>query len=157
MSNSVICPIARTTDLTIEELPVETVIYDHKRNRIHCLNQSTSFIWRRCDGKVKIEEIAALLPEVGVPGDLDVVRRALKVLKRAHLLEAGPSFAVSKLPSRRQLVRRLGLAGTTAAVLPTITSTVAPTPAMAKSGDRHTHDKKPKKPKKNHNDLDFFN
>jgi hypothetical protein len=136
--------------LTIEELALETVVYDHKRNRMHCLNPSTSFIWRRCDGQTKLEEIAARLPEVDLPADLDVVRGALKALDRAHLLEGEPSFATSELPSRRKLVQRLGLAaGAAASVLPVITSAVAPTPAMAKSGDKHDNDKKPKTEKKN--------
>jgi hypothetical protein len=145
VSDSLLRPVARKTDLTIEELPLETVVYDHKRNRMHCLNQSTSLIWQRCDGQAKIEDLAALLPEVGLPSDSDIVRQALKALDLAHLLEGDPGFATSELPSRRQLVQRLGLAtGTAAAVLPVIASAIAPTPAMAKSGDRHHHEKKPK-------------
>lgn len=147
LNNSQIGPVSRKTDLTIEELALETVVYDHKRNRMHCLNPSTSFIWRRCDGQTKLEEIAARLPEVDLPADLDVVRGALKALDRAHLLEGEPSFAISELPSRRKLGQRLGLAA--ASVLPVITSAVAPTPAMAKSGDKHDNDKKPKKEKNN--------
>jgi hypothetical protein len=148
VNHSLICPVARKTDLTIEKLPSEMIVYDRLRNRMHCLNRSTSFIWQRCDGQTKLEEIATQLPEVGLPADLDVVRRALKDLERAHLLEGEPAFAGSELPSRRRLVQKLGLAaGAAAAVLPMITSAVAPTPAMAKSGDKHDHgkDKKPKK------------
>src|SRR6185437_470263 len=137
MENLPIGPIARKTDLTVEDLPSETVVYDHKRHRIHCLNRSTSFIWQRCDGRTRIEDMAAHLPEAGLPADLDIVRRALKALDRAHLLDQSPAFLQSDLPSRRQLVQRLGLAaGSAAALLPAIASAVAPTPAMVKSGDK---------------------
>lgn len=148
VNHSPICPIARKADLNIEELPSEMIVYDRLRNRMHCLNRSTAFIWRHCDGQTRLEHIAALLPEVDLPADLDVVRRALKDLERVHLLEGGLAFAESELPSRRTLVQRFGLAA--AAVLPVITSAVAPTPVMAKSGDRHGHNrgKKPKKDKK---------
>jgi hypothetical protein len=154
MNHALICPLARKTDLTIEELPSEMIVYDHLRNRMHCLNRSASFIWRRCDGQTEIGKITAQLPEVSLPADLDVVRRALKDLERVHLLEGAPAFAGSELLSRRTLVQRLGLAaGAAASVLPVITSAVAPTPAMAKSGDKHDKDKKPKKEKKS--DLFF--
>jgi hypothetical protein len=141
LKNTTNGPLARKADLTIEDLPPEIIVYDHKRNRIHCLNPSTSFIWQRCDGRTTIEDIAAGLPEIGLPADLDIVRRALKDLARTHLLADDQAFANSSLPSRRMLVRRLGLAaGSAATLLPAIRSIVAPTPAMAKSGDSHTPD-----------------
>lgn len=141
MENSTIGPLARKADLTIEDLPSEVVVYDHKRNRIHCLNQSTSFIWKLCDGRRKAEDIAAHLPEIGLPADLDIVRRALKQLARTHLLADEAASTSFPLPSRRALVRRLGsTAGSAVALLPAIRSIVAPTPAMARSGDSHTPD-----------------
>ena len=136
MENSPVGPIARNTDLTVESLPSETVVYDHQRNCIHCLNQSTSFIWQRCDGQTTIEGMAARLPEAGLPADPDIVRRALKQLNRAHLLTDQSGFFESDLPSRRKLVSRLGLAtGSAALLLPAIKSIAAPTAAKAKSGE----------------------
>lgn len=138
MENSAAQPLARKADLTIEYLPSEVVVYDHKRNRIHCLNQSTSFIWRSCDGRTSIGDMTATLPKIGLPADPDIVRRALKDLARTHLLTNEREYANSDLPSRRTLVRRLGLAaGSAATLLPAIRSIVAPTPAIAKSGDSH--------------------
>lgn len=150
MENSSWGPVARRADLTIEYLPAELVVYDHQRNRMHCLNRSTSLIWRLCDGHTTIEQIAARLPEVNLPADLDIVRQALKALDRAQLLAGKPQFAESGLPTRRQLVHRLGLAaGSAAALLPAIASATAPTPATAKSGDKG---QRPKKPKKDNSD-----
>lgn len=138
MEISEITPLARKADLTIEDLPSEMVVYDHQRHRIHCLNRSTSFIWQRCDGRTQIKDIAAGLPEVGLPADLEIVRRALKTLDHAHLLEGETAFSNSELPSRRTLVRRLGLAaGSAAVLLPAVRSMKAVTPLMARSGDTH--------------------
>jgi hypothetical protein len=150
MENSAIMPLARKTDLTVEDLPTEMVVYDHKRHRIHCLNRSTSFIWQRCDGRTKIEDIAAGLPEVGLPADSDIVRRALKSLNRAHLIDGEQAFPDAVLPSRRTLVRRLGLAaGTAAILLPAVRSVKAITPITARSGDSHgPHPPQPPKPPK---------
>ena len=68
MENSSIGPVTRTMNLTLETLGSETVVYDHERHRVHCLNESTSFIWRECDGRTQIEEIAIRLPEMGLAG-----------------------------------------------------------------------------------------
>jgi Coenzyme PQQ synthesis protein D (PqqD) len=161
MENSSLGPVTRKADLTIEDLPAELVVYDRQRNRMHCLNRSTSFIWRLCDGHTTVEQIATRLPQVDLPADLDIVRRALKALEQAHLLVGKPQFAESGLPTRRQLAHRLGLAaGSAAALLPAIASATAPTPATAKSGDQDKSKDKDKdksgdknnKPKKNGQD-----
>jgi hypothetical protein len=149
MQYSRIRPLARKSDLTVEDFPAEMVVYDHKRHRIHCLNRSTSFIWQRCDGRTEMEEIASHLPKAGLPADTEIVRQALKALDRAHLLEGEPVFFDLGLPSRRQLVKRLGLtAASSAALLPAITSAVAPTPVMAASADRHGNVQPPPPPPK---------
>ena len=131
-------PVARQKDLIVEKLASESVVYDQKRHRMHCLNGSTSLIWQACDGQTTIEDIAARLPTVGLPADVDIVKRALQDLDLAHLLVSRPAFLESGLPSRRSLVHKLGLAaGLAATLLPAITTAVAPTPAMALSDDTH--------------------
>ena len=54
-------PIARTTDLTIEALPSETVVYDTTNHRVHCLNEMAGLIWRHCDANSSVEQIAGRL------------------------------------------------------------------------------------------------
>ena len=146
MEYSPVGPIARKTELTVENLPSETVVYDHQSHCVHCLNQSTSLIWQQCDGQTTIEDMAARLSEAGLPPDLEIVKRALKHLNRAHLLTDQPAFVVSDLPSRRNLISRLGLAaGAAGILLPTIKSKAAPSAAQAKSGDQPPKYKPPKK------------
>jgi hypothetical protein len=140
MRPSVTGPIARNSELTVEHLSTETIVYDHKRHRIHCLNPTLAFVWQQCDGHTSVQEIAERLPDaVNLPADHDIVWVALRRLTKIHLLTGElPDFASNELPSRRELVQRLAALGTAAAALiPAATSIVAPTPSMAFSQDIH--------------------
>jgi hypothetical protein len=130
-------PLVKATELIIEEFPSETIVYDTKRHRAHCLNQTASLILQHCDGHTSIEEIAKLLSQtLGAPADLDIVRLGLRELNDCSLL-AGES-ADPNVVSRRELAKRLAVfGGAFIALLPAITSIVAPTPAMAKSADSY--------------------
>ena len=80
-------PLARTDGLIIEDLALETVIYDPASHHAHSLNKTVSFIWKQCDGQTTEEEIAKRLPDhLGLPPDPDVVRLAVQQLSRAGLL-----------------------------------------------------------------------
>ena len=108
------------------------------------MNPTLSFVWKQCDGQTTDEEIANRLAEhVGLPPDTNVVQLALRQLSGADLLTSESVAGIThEFPSRRELAKRVALLGTSAAVLmPVLSSIVAPTPSMAKSGD----DKKDKK------------
>lgn len=128
-------PIARIDGLIVEHVGAETVVYDTASHRVHSLNRTTSFVWQQCDGRTTAEEIVRRLADhLGLPPDPDIVRMALRQLSRAELLASKSADIVQTLPSRRELARRLTLAGASAAALvPAITSILAPTPSMAKS------------------------
>jgi hypothetical protein len=51
-------PTARSAHLTIQELPEETLVYDHRNNKAHCLNRTTALVWKLCDGRTSLAEIA---------------------------------------------------------------------------------------------------
>lgn len=51
-------PLKPRTDLTIEEVDGEFVVLDRLNERIHQLNATASFIWRRCDGGTDAHTIA---------------------------------------------------------------------------------------------------
>lgn len=131
-------PIAKT-GLIVEELAVETIVYDPETHQAHCLNKTVGFIWKQCDGKTSAAQMAEQLPgQAGLPADPDIVRLALCELSRAELL-TGDSIGelVQTLPSRRELVRRLALLGTSAAaLLPAVSSVVAATPSSTRSDPR---------------------
>ncbi len=128
-------PVARTTELIVEALPSETIVYDTTNHRVHCLNETASLIWRHCDGQTSVEQIANHLSRrLRAPADEDVVRLGLRELNDRGLLVGDPGETTTE--SRRELSKRLALVGGAfVALLPIITSIVAPTPAMAGSQD----------------------
>lgn len=119
-------PTMRKNGLVIDDLPDEVLVYDLDRHQAHCLNRSAALVWRACDGDSSAAEIAhRLTAELDAPFTEDLVLIALSQLEKLHLLEqhAAPLVHFAAL-SRRQMVRRLGLAA--AVAVPLVTSIVAP-------------------------------
>ncbi|MBI5301003.1 MAG: PqqD family protein [Chloroflexi bacterium] len=121
-----ILPDARVAGLDVEDLDGETMVYDHERNAAHCLNPTAAIIWKHCDGKHSISDIARLLAM-----DPQVVWYGLGQLDKQHLLQT-PITLPDELAriTRREFIKRAGLVATTITV-PIIASIVAPTPAQA--------------------------
>jgi hypothetical protein len=126
-------PLARRDGLVINELPEELVIYDTESHKAHCLNRTAALVWKRCDGKTSPAKIAQLLErELKAPVNEDLVLYALEQLGKDQLLTERFMRPVPGAQlSRRELVRRLGLAAVVA--VPLITTMVAPTPVQAAS------------------------
>jgi hypothetical protein len=128
-------PQARNEGLLTRELPDGMMVYDKSRQQAHSLNQTAALVWRHCDGKTSVPELAALLhQELRMPADEELVWLALDRLEKAHLLReefARPQDATRA--TRRAVIRKLGLAGGLAALLPLVDSLVAPKPADAES------------------------
>ena len=122
-------PKARQDRLLLQEAGDELVVYDQDRHRAHRLNRTAALVWRHCDGKTTVTEIANLLQrELSVPADEEAVWLALDRLDRAHLLRERLTLPASAArTSRRALVRKLAMAGGLALV----TSIVAPEAAQA--------------------------
>ena len=126
-------PLARGEGLVVRELEEEVLVYDLERHRAVCLNRAAACVWRRCDGRTDTARLArALGAEVGASVGEEAVWLALEQLARENLLAGAVRRPASAPPvTRRELIRRLGLAA--AAALPLVTSIVAPTPAQAAS------------------------
>ncbi len=125
-------PRARTEGLVIQELPDEVLVYDRDRDKAHCLNQTAALVWRYCDGKTSVTNMARRLERDLKTERVDekVVWYALGQLSKDHLLEEDlVSPALLTGMSRREMVRVLGVAAVVA--IPLVTSIVAPTPAQA--------------------------
>jgi hypothetical protein len=122
-------PQAREAELLVHDLTDETLVYDLTRHQAHSLNRTATLVWRRCDGRTTVAEMAALLErELGTPADEDVVWAVLRRLGRAHLLEERITLPADGIRcSRRELMRKLGLVGG----LMLVTSAIAPPPALA--------------------------
>jgi hypothetical protein len=123
----------RRQRLMIDELPDEVLVYDLDRHKAHCLNQTAALVWKHCDGRTSVSQIAEqLAKELGAPVDEKLVWFALDQLGRDHLLAEGvvPPPTMKGM-TRRQMVRALGLAAVVA--VPLITSIVAPIPVATAS------------------------
>ena len=122
---------ARSKDLVIEQMQEELCVYDFSSKKCHALNKTAAQVWRLCDGKSSVDEIASRLgQQLGTTADVDVTLLALKQLRSNGLLENAASV------SRRRVMKKFGIAAAASApiLLPLIESIVAPTPAAAQSG-----------------------
>jgi len=125
-------PLARTDALVIKELEDEVLVYDLQRHKAHCLNPTAASVWKRCDGKFAVTEMAHLLEkELKTPVKDEIVWLALQQLDKFHLLQQRGTVSSGGLGlSRRDLVRRIGIS---AALLPAIISITAPPAAQAQT------------------------
>jgi Coenzyme PQQ synthesis protein D (PqqD) len=126
-------PRARQAGLIVRELEEETLIYDADADKAHCLNQTAALVWKHCDGTSSVTQICAVLSQsMETTIDEKVVWYALEQFNKDRLLEekmeSPAAFKIAGL-SRRQMVRRLGLAAMVA--IPVVTSIVVPTAVQA--------------------------
>jgi hypothetical protein len=122
--------MARQQTLDIKELPEETLVYDLERNKAHCLNRTSALVWKHCDGKTSVAELAETLEKsLGVSKPLAVVELALEQLSKRNLLvEAVEPTPGAQRLSRREMLKdfskKLAVA---AAALPLVMTITAPT------------------------------
>jgi hypothetical protein len=131
MTDPLTFPRARQADLTVRELPEETLVYDQLRHRAHCLNATASLIWRHCDGRTSPHQLAALVADrLGSAASGAVVALALEQLGRRHLLEeAPPPLARADRMDRRDALKKVALL----AVLPLVMTVATRTAAQSLS------------------------
>jgi len=128
-------PLARTTDLVVEALRDETLVYDLRRHKAHCLNRAAALVWRSCDGRTTVSATAALLEgELQLSSGKALVRSGLDQLARARLLNGPPEIRGARPRySRRAVLRALGLTGAAALLPPLVETVVSPVAAEAAS------------------------
>lgn len=126
-------PIARKEELIIQELAEEVLVYDLRKNKAICLNQTSALVWQNCDGNKTAAEIASEMEKhFGSSVNEDLVWFALDQLEKENLL-----LNAEKIPNkfnglnRREVIKRLGVAS--AISLPIIASLVAPMAVHAQS------------------------
>jgi hypothetical protein len=126
-------PKRRDTELLIEELPTETLLYDTTDHKVRCLNSLARLVWKHCDGRTKEAEMVEIIrKELNIAVDASVVRLTLEKLAQAGLLETEESSWFATPTSRRQATKTLAKCGIVAAAT-LVATIVAPTPAMAVS------------------------
>jgi Coenzyme PQQ synthesis protein D (PqqD) len=124
-------PRARQEDLVIEGLGEETLVYDMRNHKAHCLNRTAALVWERCDGRATVAEMTTVLEkELSVMVRAEVVWVAIEQLDKAQLLTgAMPRAMAQRGLSRRAVIQKIGLGA--ALALPLVTSILAPTSAEA--------------------------
>jgi hypothetical protein len=125
-------PKARRDGLVLRELPDELLIYDTETHEAHCLNETAARVWKPCDGRTSVSEIAGRIgATVDERVDEDVVWLALEDLWKRQLLEGEPAPTREGGMSRSQLLHRAGVVA--AVSVPVVMSIAAPTAAHAAS------------------------
>lgn len=120
-------PRNRTSDLVVQELEEETLIYDLKSNKAFCLNETSSLVWKHCDGKTAPQ---VLIEKYNLTTEL--IRIALNNFQENNLL----SDEIKGLLPEERIERRLFMvkaASTAAVAIPLISAVVAPRAIAAQS------------------------
>jgi hypothetical protein len=76
--------------VTVVELDGEAVIYDRRARVLHHLNSGATLVYRACDGRSTIAELAAEIAQAVAqpPSRIEPdVRAAIRHLRKADLLE----------------------------------------------------------------------
>ena len=123
-------PRARKDNLVTRQIPGELLVYDLKRHKAYCLNQTAAAVWKNSDGKRTVSDLAAKLQKDQKSAvDERIVWLALDQLEKSHLLQTRPARPIGlPMVSRRDLIRA-GIA--TAIALPLVTMIAAPTAQAA--------------------------
>lgn len=126
-------PKFRANDMLTQELVGETLVYDLKRNKAFCLNNTSAIILKLCDGTRAIGEITnTLSKQTKTLVSKDLVLLAIDQFNSDDLLEntTVPESAFGGM-SRREVIRKVGLASVIA--LPIVSAIVVPSAANAQS------------------------
>ncbi len=119
-------PKKRRKYLVVQRLAGETLVYDWIGHKGVCLNPTSSLIWKHCNGRTTVYEMARILErELSIPPDPDVVRYGVQRLRDSNLLyepkpNGGPGL------TRREVLHRVA-----AASIPVVASLAMPFAASA--------------------------
>lgn len=125
-------PKARTENLVEQNLEKETLIYDLLIDKAFNLNQTSSIIYKACNGKTTFDELKKKHKFTD-----DFIYLALDELKRNNLLADESYISPFAAMNRREAIRKLGLASMIA--LPVVVGLSAPSAAQAASGGCQTN------------------
>jgi hypothetical protein len=119
-------PLSRQSNIVVQELENEILIYDLNNNKAFCLNETSSLVYQFCDGQHSVTEISHLMSiKLKTLISEDFIWLALKSFRKDNLLENGDEindhFAGL---TRREIVKKVGL--TSIVAFPLVASLVAP-------------------------------
>jgi peptide-methionine (S)-S-oxide reductase len=130
-----VAPKARRDRLFVQDVGDEIVIYDQENRKAHRLNPPAALVWRACNGRASVADIAEKLrPKLGAGVSENFVRVALARLEAAWLLEC----TVGQPPDegrerRRAFLRKGAAAGAMSLIMPIVATLPRPSLAAALS------------------------
>lgn len=120
-------PIARTSDIVVQDVGIEILIYDLRTHKAYSLNETSSIVYQACDGETTFEQL-----RVKNKFTDEIIFLAIDELRKENLIENGEEYGFSFAGiSRREAIRKAALASMIA--LPLISSLIVPTAAAAQS------------------------
>ncbi len=125
-------PLARQSDIVVQQSGDETLIYDLKTNKAVCLNDTSAAVWKLCNGKRNVSEISdELSVKFKAPITQELVMLALNQLGKDGMLKNIDTPTYFEGLSRREVIAKIGFGSLVA--LPMISTLVAPRAANAQS------------------------
>lgn len=118
-------PFVRIDSTMAQEVGQEMLIYDFVTFKAHCLDQTTTLVYKACSEQISLDELKlrSQLRE-------EVIFLALEELRKERLLEEGPELdSAFAGVTRREVLKAAGFL----VALPAIASVVVPSPAAASS------------------------
>ena len=99
-------PIARVSELHVEQVGDDLVLFDHRTHAAHSLNAAAAFVWERCDGDHSAELIADQARTEGLDLTVEAVRQTIQQLHDKQLLAtaAEPRITYGPAPERVRFV-----------------------------------------------------
>jgi hypothetical protein len=123
-------PVGRNEGLVVQPLNGEILIYDLRKNRALCLNETSALIWELCDGTRDVKALRdAAAVRIGEGTTEDLVWLALDQLKREDLVDNVERLKGAGV-TRRTVLTAIGIA---AIQMPAIAAVAPKGPAAAVS------------------------
>jgi len=86
-------PKSRETNLAIQELENEILIYDTLINKAICLNSTSAMVWQACNGNRDVPEISKYLSaKFNKNITEEMIWLALDLLKKSNLVDNKDEF-----------------------------------------------------------------
>jgi hypothetical protein len=123
-------PVARQSDLHVEEVGDDLVVYDHRTQAAHSLNAAAAYVWEQCDGARSAADIATAAHAAGLPWTEAAVADVISQLRAKDLLE--PAATAAK-PAAPRMTRRVLAKAAVVALVPAIVSIATPAAALVLS------------------------
>ena len=97
-------PLARNTNIVVQHLKDETLIYDLVTHKAYCLNKTSAIVFNACGDGMSFDDLKRKHKFTD-----DLIYLALDSLQKDNLIESDQVTHFAGL-SRREVIRRVGLA-----------------------------------------------